>query len=55
MGLDSTGIGKSLNDSRPGSNTIRVAFLRGINTSDNQPGEGEAQVNWAMNSIATMS
>jgi len=55
VGLDSTGIGKSLNDPRPGSSTIRVAFPRGINTSDNQQGEGEAQVNWAMNSVATTS
>lgn len=54
MGLDSTGIGKSLNDPRPGSSTTRVAFLRGINTSDNQLG-GEAQVNWDMNSVATTS
>ena len=54
MGLDSTGIGKSLNDPRPGSSTTRVAFLRGINTSDNQLG-GEAQVNWDMNSLGTTS
>lgn len=47
VGLDSTGL-KSLNDPRPGSSTTRVAFLRGINTSDNQLG-GEAQVNWDMN------
>ena len=55
MGLDSTGIRKSLNNPRPGSSTFRVVFLRGINTSDNQQGEGEAQVNWDMNSVATTS